>query len=141
MFRILIVLLLILQSNCTVNKPYGKEYILEIKKNKNGVTIFKKIKQFFITESGEKYHVITNKEFDSLGRIIKEYGFNNSGRGQKGVYQVDPNAKYLTEYFYKGSHWLLKTTYVWPSNSDSIFIPRPYFLVLQNFRPDTIQPI
>jgi len=135
------IFLTILLISCRVTKDYKNENILELKKDKNGTIVYKKVGKLYKTYYGDEY-IISYQEFDSLGRRIKKYGFHTQNTNSKHiVYETGPNDKYLTVTHYLGNHNYLEETYVWPTSTDSNFTPSPQFLKSQNFVPDSVQKL
>jgi hypothetical protein len=138
MKRLLILLSAFVIDSCTLTKQYGKEYVIESKKDKNGKVIYKKVKQLFVNREGEEYKVTSFQEFDTLGRKIKQYGFEGPQGGNKYLITIPgPNDKYLREYRYSGNYNYLSNTFMWSSKTDSDFTTKPQLLTQQTYIPDS----
>lgn len=130
-----------LLNNCTVTNLYKKVYVLDSKKDKAGRIIYKKIRQLHKTQTGDK-NIITYQEFDSLGRKIREYGFQSPGSLSKYFRTIpDTNDKYLYEFYYIDNFQYLYNGFIWPTKIDSNFTPCAKYLVQQSYRPDSAKPL
>lgn len=88
---------------CASSKQFNHQDIIEEKSDENGRVIFKKYRQLISHPAHNKLATIT-QEYDTLGRVTKEYGFNNP---------YHQSTKYLTEIVYQGTKVLTRNTFLW----------------------------
>jgi hypothetical protein len=135
--KLLIFWLVYVLASCASIK-YNNESVLEKITNSNGIVTYEKVKRKYHSRGGKSYDIIIFRNFDSIGRITQEYGFENWGQGDHIIPTTGTNNKYLVEYRYKRYHCYLITTFVWPTKEDSNFVIQPQFLVAQRYTPDSI---
>jgi hypothetical protein len=107
MTRLTIYILLIALTGCVAYRKYEQQDILEQKRDSKGRLTLKKYRQWISNPSHNKLATIT-QEFDTLGRVIKEYGLDNP-------YTYDKN--YLIEILYRGSYVYVRNKYIWKQST------------------------
>src|SRR6188508_2074525 len=103
MLRITIIFSLFVVTGCIVSKKYQHQDIIEQQTDVKGRIKLKKYRQLISWPSGDGIATIT-QEYDSLGRVIKEYGYNNPSY---------PSKQYLMENIYKGSDRYIFNRFLW----------------------------
>ena len=103
MLRLYPISLLAIILGCASSKQFSNQEIIEEKSDANGRLVFKKYRQLISHPAYNKLATIT-QEYDTLGRVIKEYGFNNP---------YHQSTKYLTEIVYQGTKVLTTNTFIW----------------------------
>jgi len=129
MVRLFSILLLTTILGCASSKEFSHLDIIEEKSDENGRVIFKKYRQLISHPAHNKLATIT-QEYDTLGRVIKEYGFNNP------YYQ---STKYLTETVYHGTKIFVRNKFLWDNtdtSSDFENYDKRFFA--QSIRPDSV---
>jgi hypothetical protein len=109
MVRLFSILLLTTFIGCASSKQFSHQDIIEEKSDDSGRVILKKYRQLISHPAHNKLATIT-QEYDTFGRVTKEYGFNNP------YYQ---SAKYLTENIYQGTKVFIRTTFLWDNTDTS----------------------
>jgi hypothetical protein len=97
-------LLAFFTTACVSYKKYNQQEILNQKLDFDGRVVTKTFRQWISHPDGDRL-ATTTQEFDSVGRLVKEYGFNNP---------YHYNAKYLEERLYSGSQVYVLNKYLWP---------------------------
>ena len=103
MVRLFSILILTAFLGCASSKQFSHQDIIQEKSDENGKLILKQYRQLISHPAHNKLATIT-QEYDSLGRVTKEYGFNNP------YYQ---STKYLTENIYQGTKVFIRNTFLW----------------------------
>lgn len=101
--RIIFLLLLLFPAACISYKKYQQQEVLSQKLDANGKLTAKTFRQWISHPAGDRLATIT-QEFDSLGRVRTEYGFNNPYYSSQ---------KYLVEKLYRGSQVYVLNKYLW----------------------------
>ena len=110
MLKICLIITITIFASCVAYKKYKRQEVIEQRTNSEGKIILKKYRQLIISPGEKKVATIT-QEYDSLGRVIKEYGFDNPNTYDK---------KYFIQRTYRGSHIYLINKVIWETN-DSTF--------------------
>ncbi len=98
-----IFIFLVLLAGCTSSKKFNRQEIIEQKTDAQGRIISKTYRQWISHPAHDKLATIT-QIYDTAGRVIKEYGFNNP-------YTYDNN--YLLETIYNGNRVYISNEFVW----------------------------
>jgi hypothetical protein len=100
--RVIFYFLLVILPACVSYKKYRQEEIIEEKRDPAGRLVFKKYCKLTSNPSHDKLATIT-EEYDSLGRVIKSYGFDHPFFNDK---------NYLVENVYHDLHLYLSNKYI-----------------------------
>lgn len=111
MLRITTIFSLLVITGCIVSKKYQHQDIIEQQTDVKGRIKLKKYRQLISWPSGDGIATIT-QEYDSLGRVIKEYGYNNPSH---------PSKQYLIENIYKGSDRYIFNRFLWSEIDSNAF--------------------
>ena len=103
MFKNFIIFFLFTITSCVAYKKYKRQEIIEQNINSQGKVTSKKFRQWISNPAGDRLATLT-QEFDTFGRVIKEYGFDNPYTDKK---------NYFVETFYQGTHIYLQNKYIW----------------------------
>lgn len=90
---------------CASYKKYNQQEILNQELNRDGKIVTKTFRKWISHPAGDRLATIT-QEYDSIGRVIKECGYNNP---------YHRNQKYLVERLYQGSQVYVLNKYLWPT--------------------------
>jgi hypothetical protein len=97
-------LLLFFTTACVSYKKYNQQEILNQKLDDDGRVVTKTFRHWISHPAGDRLATMT-QEYDSIGRVIKECGFNNP---------FHYNQKYLEERLYRGRQVYVLNKYLWP---------------------------
>ena len=129
-----ILIILIIFSSCVGINKYPKDIILDYKYNsKEGISL-KTIKTIYRPANKTKYSVTKYIVYDTMKRIIKEYGFEYN---RSPFNMISPDDKYLIETKYIKDRKNIYNIFIWPNKNDSDFTPKPQYLKYQAYNPDT----
>lgn len=109
MVRLFSILLLTTFLGCASSKQFSHQDIIKEKLDDSGKIILKKYTQLISHPAHNKLATIT-QEYDTFGRVTKEYGFNNP------YFQ---STKYLTEKIYQGTKVFIRNTFLWDNTDTS----------------------
>lgn len=109
MIRLFAILFLTAILGCTSTKKLTHQDIIKEKVDASGKLILKQYRQLISHPAHNKLATIT-QEYDTFGRVIREYGFNNP------YFQ---NTKYLTENIYQGTKVFIRNTFLWEKTDTS----------------------
>lgn len=98
------VFLVFFMTACVSYKEYNRQEILNQKLDFDGRVVAKTFRQLISHPAGDRLATMT-QEYDSIGRVVKEYGFNNP---------YHYNQKYLEERLYRGNQLYVLNKYLWP---------------------------
>lgn len=117
---------LFLFSACITSKLHKQEDVICFRYDSNGKLTGKKFRQVVYAQGIAKLAII-NREYDSSGRLISEYGFNHPKYGEK----------YMINMYYAGNRKTVENWFRWPgTNHDSSFTDfRRHF-----FRESALKP-
>ncbi len=90
-------------TSCIAYKKYTRQEIIAQNINSQGKITSKKFRQWISSPGGDKLATMT-QEFDTIGRVIKVYGFDNP-------YTYSKN--YLVETIYQGTRVYLRNKFIW----------------------------
>lgn len=100
-------LLVFFTTACVSYKKYNHHEILDQKLNHDGRVVTKTFRQWISHPAGDRLATMT-QEYDSMGRVVKECGFNNP---------YHYNQKYLEERLYRGDQLYVVNRYLWPKEN------------------------
>ena len=118
-------------ATCISYKKYQQQEIIREKKDDSGRLIMKKYRQLISWPSHDNVATIT-QEYDTLGRVVKEYGFNHPAFYDK---------KYLVEKVYQNSSLFLTNKFIWwKTDSTDNFSNYDNKLFEETIFPDSTNP-
>jgi hypothetical protein len=123
MLKIFLIIILATFASCVAYKKYGRQDVIEQRNDSEGKIVLKKYRQL-ISSPGEDRIATITQEYDSLGRVIKEYGFDNPN-----FY----NSKYLVEKVYRGTKEYVVNQFVWQKNDTAQNFNKHNIMMLEEF--------
>ena len=104
MRKCIYLLLVFFTTACVAYKKYSQQEILYQKLDHEGRVVTKTFRQWISHPAGDRLATMT-QDYDSMGRVVKECGFNNP---------YHYNQKYLEERLYRGNQLFVLNKYLWP---------------------------